>query len=74
MKWNLKGCVVSGVYQDFSHVNGTVIGSQRDKYGNIQHTVELSRPMLISGKKKTRVIIDDSNLTRIIPPLDRNQD
>lgn len=74
MKWDLKGYLVSGVYDNISHISGIVLVSQKDKFGKVQHTVELNRPMKVGGRKKTRVIVNDSDLTRIIPPFDRNQD
>lgn len=74
MKWNLTGYLVSGVYYGNCHISGKVTNSQKDKLGNVQHTVKLERPMLIGGRNKTTVIIDDRDITRAIPPFDRNQD
>ena len=71
MSWNLEGSYVSGVYLETNHVSGRVVESRVAYDGEVRHLVELNRPMLIYGSKRTKVVLDHKDITHVDIESDR---
>ena len=60
--WNLEGQTVTGMYLNMFSVKGQVSESRVKYGGQVQHTVELERPIVVFGSKKDRVLLDSNEV------------
>ena len=65
MGWDLTGMIVWARYLDEFDICGRVESSRVKYGGEVQHTVVLTDPITVYGALRSRLLIDNKNVTRV---------
>ncbi len=68
MSWDLTGQRVAGVYLNAYTVAGTVTDSRVKYGGQVQHTVQLDRPIEVFGRSAEVLLLDNNELFTVDGP------
>jgi hypothetical protein len=70
MSWQLEGLYVEAMYLEHISVSGRVESSRVAFGGMVKHTVVLDKPINPFGEVRERVIIEHSQITRVMSNME----